>query len=343
MAESVSSDDDSGDDLDGRHIELVSPVAAPPADGLTEEVPPSDAEAVAVAPTAADEVAVAPSGATTACYKWPKASDIFKGEPDQKLLAIVNQAIAERPWESKSQGKAWDMIAANLSAHYKDIFPFGISGNQALLKFKMILSETKKWNSSAPFRSGGDNEAHNSFVQACEDAEGLYQGWKDIEGDKKAAAAASKDKDKMAAEAIRRASIGKMTRKDLLAQLRNDESSRSSSRSVTPVNNDGRSTPSSSIRTTIHSINDVMESSVDKLSKHQEAMERRNEERAIRKKQKLDLAKARLEEERIQAAHVRSMEVRCMELEEQRMALDREWADEEKAQWTFFMNNQKKE
>jgi hypothetical protein len=112
---------------------------------------------------------------------------------------------------------------------------------------------------------------------------------------------------------------------------------------MTPVNNDGRSTPSSSIRTTIPSINDLMESSVDKLSKHQEAMERRNEERAIRKKQKLDLAKARVEEERIQAAHVRSMEVRRMELEEQRMALDRERADEEKARWTFFMNNQKKE
>lgn len=83
-------------------------------------------------------------------------------------------------------------------------------------------------------------------------------------------------------------------------------------------------------------------------------MNSRNLEKAERKKQKLDLARDRLEEEKKQAAHARSMELdtaaharsmelRRVELDEQRMALDRQRADEEKQRWAFIMNNQKKE
>jgi hypothetical protein len=109
------------------------------------------------------------------------------------------------------------------------------------------------------------------------------------------------------------------------------------SRASTPVmsSNDGRSTPSSNFRT-ISSINELMAASADLLSDHRAAMNLRNQEKAQRKKQKLDMAEKRLGEERIQAAHARSMELRRIELDEQRMA-------DEKARWAFLMNNQKKE
>lgn len=282
----------------------------------------------------AEAVARAASTTNSIRYKWPKPSDIFKGQPDEKLYAIVKQALVERPWSSKSQTKAWDIIAGNLRSHHSHVFNLGISGTQASAKFNMIMKETKRWSDSAPFCSGGDNESENSFVQACEEIVELRDSWKALEDDKKSATAASKEKDKKAAEVMRRASIGNFTRDNLL-NLKRDETS---PRVSTP-------TPSSAFRT-ISSVNDLMASSAESLSDHRAAIHQRNEEKAERKKQKLVLAEKRLEEEsaqsaqklaleekrfeeeRTQAAHARALELRKMELEEKK--------------WTFMLNNQKK-
>jgi hypothetical protein len=319
-----------------------------PAPGSSETVvADSDEEdeellAVAAAGLAHPEEAVGMATASTR-YKWPKPSDIFKGQPDDKLYAIVKQAIVERPWSSKSQTKAWDIIVGNLTLHHSHVFNLGISGSQAYVKFNMIIKETKRWSDSAPFRSGGDNESENSFVQACEEIVELRDSWKSLEDDKKGATAASKEKDKKSAEVMRRASIGNFTRDDLL-NLKCDETSRLS----TPVMLDGRrSTPTSTFRT-ISSVSDLMASSAESLNDHRAAIHQKNEEKAQRKKQKLVLAEKclkeesiqsaqklaleekRFEEERTQATHARALELRKMELEEQK--------------WAFMMNsNQKKE
>jgi hypothetical protein len=64
---------------------------------------------------------------------------------------------------------------------------------------------------AAPFSSGGDNETKNSFVQACEEILELYETWKTLEGGKKVATAASKEKDKKDAAVMRRASVASLT------------------------------------------------------------------------------------------------------------------------------------
>ena len=320
-------------------------VGATPAPGSSKTaVADSDEEdeellAVAAAGLARPAEAVAMAASTTTNstrYKWPKPSDIFKGQPDEKLYAIVKQALVERPWSSKSQTKAWDIIVGNLRLHHSHVFNLGISGSQASVKFNMIMKETKRWSDSAPFRSGGDDESENSFVQACKEIVELRDSWKALEDEKKCATAASKEKDKKAAEVMRRASIGNFTRDDVL-NLKRDE---------TPTSRGSTPTPSSAFRT-LSSVSDLMASSAESLSDHRAAVHQRNEEKAQRKKQKLVLAEKRLEEERIQsaqklaleekrfeeertqAAHARALELRKMELEEQK--------------WAFMMNNQKKE
>jgi hypothetical protein len=151
----------------------------------------------------------------------------------------VKHAIVETPWTAKSSTKAWDTMAYNISTNYPDIFTSGISGNQASLRFQKVLAETKKRSAEAPYRCGNDDEPENDFIKACEDAYTLYSDWKALEGDKKVSAVDLKDKDKKAAEAIRRASIGTLSREDLLKLRKKDSRS-------TPVSNDGRSTPASS-------------------------------------------------------------------------------------------------
>jgi hypothetical protein len=194
----------------------------------------------------------------------------------------VKQAMVDAPWSTKGQTKAWELIARNLTENYSDLFNCGISGNQASIKFAMVLKATKKWSDSAPFRSGGDNESENSFVQACEEVLELRDAWKALEDDKKCATAASKEKDKKDAEVMRRASIGNLTRDDLLTLKRSD------SRGSTPVISDGRSTPSSAFRT-ISSVNELMASSAESLSDHRAAIKEKKEEKAQRKKQKMVL------------------------------------------------------
>jgi hypothetical protein len=61
--------------------------------------------AVGLARPTAKGAPVLATGATTR-YKWPKPTKIFKGNPDEKLYAIVKQALANTPWSSKLQTKA---------------------------------------------------------------------------------------------------------------------------------------------------------------------------------------------------------------------------------------------
>jgi hypothetical protein len=218
MADSVSS----GDSNDGLVIVGTTPassekVATVPAcyeSDLDEDEELVAVTAIGLARPTAEGAPVLATGATT-WYKWPKPTEIFKGNPDEKLYAIVKQALANTPWSSKSQTKAWDEIAANLSTYYPDIFTVRISGIQAHLKFKIILKETKNWSLAAPFRSGGDNETKNSFMQACEEVLELYETWKALEGGKIVATAALKEKDKKDAEVMRRASVGSLTRDEI--------------------------------------------------------------------------------------------------------------------------------
>ena len=69
----------------------------------------------------------------------------------------------------------------------------------------MVLAATKERIESAAFCSGNDDESENDFIKACEDAYTLYSDWKALEGDKKVSAVDLKDKDKKAAEMMRRA------------------------------------------------------------------------------------------------------------------------------------------
>jgi hypothetical protein len=133
----------------------------------------------------AETVAMAGSTTNSTWYKWPKPSDIFKGQPDEKVYVIVKQALVEQPWSSKLQTKAWDIIVSNLTLHHSHVFNLGISGSQASVKFNMIIKETKRWSDSALFHSRGDNKSENSFVQACKEIVELKDSWKALEDDKR--------------------------------------------------------------------------------------------------------------------------------------------------------------
>jgi hypothetical protein len=177
-------------------------VGTTPAPGSSEmAVADSDKEdeellAVTAAGLARPAEAVAMAASST-WYKWPKPSNIFKGQPDEKLYAIVKQALVEQPWSPKLQTKAWDIITGNLTLHHLHVFNLGIPGSQASVKFNMIIKETKRWSDSALFCSGGDNESENSFVQACKEIVKLLRdSWKALKDDKKVTTAASKEKEK---------------------------------------------------------------------------------------------------------------------------------------------------
>ena len=64
-----------------------------------------DEELVAVAGVASAAVAntATATDRTAACYKWAKPAEIFLGAPDEKLVVIVNQAIAERFMKKKNE------------------------------------------------------------------------------------------------------------------------------------------------------------------------------------------------------------------------------------------------
>jgi hypothetical protein len=105
MADSVSS----GDSDDGLVIVGTTPasskkVAAVPAsyesnlDGDKELL--VAVTAVGLARPTAEGAPVLATSATTR-YKWSKPTEIFKGNPDEKLYAIVKQALANMPWSSK--------------------------------------------------------------------------------------------------------------------------------------------------------------------------------------------------------------------------------------------------
>jgi len=189
----------------------------------------------------------------------------------------------------------------------------------------MVLAATKERIESAAFRSGNDDESENDFIKACEDAYSLHSDWKALEGDKKVSAVDLKDKDKKAAEMIRRASMGDLTREELLNLNKKDSRS-------TPSSNDGRSTPASSYGN-LSSITQIMEGWADALRDHQttmrvrleaklEAKRQKSEARQEWKKQKLILEKVKFEEKQTQAAHARSIKSRRMELEEKKLELE---------------------
>jgi hypothetical protein len=276
------------------------------------------------------------AGTNTIRIKWSVAQRTFKegagtrisfpfiDEKDVKDSELLKAVLELTPYAAGfgKKEEEWAKVAAQLQTAVSStglpVFGTSISGKMCKDRFKNLMDAAKARQANAPFNSGGDDESVDEFVVLLEDSFERFSGFADVKKAATAKATSAVKSDREGAEALRRSSMGEMTRDELLALGGKADRKPSGSRSTTPV-------PPSGIHQR-HFTDEMHESRKRRHEKDMATIEAKRE----RSRRKDELEERKLQADREDKQAERDDRARTMQLLQQLMGDVKKAAEEKK-------------
>ena len=146
-----------------------------------------------------------------------KNLSIFLSDKNEKDIVLARHLMAERPYTAERGviTETWDTFAdicnedSYLHNKVKGVFGSLLKGKNCKGRFLQLMDFAKKISANVPFRSGDDSEPPPTELQSA--IEGIYEDYVSHQHVKKSSRndiLAAKERDKAAAEIIRRSAVG---------------------------------------------------------------------------------------------------------------------------------------
>jgi hypothetical protein len=155
------------------------------------------------------------TGGTTV-LKYP-----FLEQNSRKDLVVLRHLAASAPYKAgygKSQ-ETWETVLNNIQQERDEegdlVFPSGFKLRLLKERFKEYMSFIKRYNAKVPFRSGNDDEESFELLQLCEEVFEDFTSYELEKENKKDDNNAKLKGDLLAAENLRKASLGQMKYKEV--------------------------------------------------------------------------------------------------------------------------------